>query len=190
MNYVPRNGPTNQRNKMKYLTPVYLTMMYAFTDRALERLDGPDWDYISPVGKMQEFGTLRIDGGRQTGKSTAVADFASRWRDAGNDVIVLSTNSSQSRELVDLIKRKCTTNHCLNRNHQGFIIGDTIRSFLSDDGFTKYRGLSITRLLIIIDEPMKVPDMSKFYNAYQDLVNRYMCQGNKPLPLFFVIGIQ
>jgi hypothetical protein len=176
--------------KMKYLTPVYLTMMYAFKDRALERLDGETWDYLSPISKMQEFGTLRIDGGRQTGKTSAAAEFASRWRDEGGDVIVLSTNSSQSLELVDLIKRKCTTNRCLNRNHQGFVIGDTIRSFLADDGFNKYRGLRINRALIIIEEPMKVPEMSKFYKAYQDLVERYMCQLNTPLPLFFVIGIQ
>lgn len=174
---------------MKYLTPVYLTMMHAFADHALKRLDSSKWNFNSQIICMQEFGTLRIDGGRQTGKSTALADFASSWRDSGNDVIVLSNKSSQSRQLVDLIKRKSTINNDIDRNHQGFIIGDTIRSFLSD-GFNKYRGIRITRALIIIDEPMKVPDMSKFYQAYQDLIQKYMCKPDTPLPLFFVMGIQ
>ena len=182
--------PSTLENKMKFLTPVYLTLMHAFADRALERLDGPNWVHLNPISKMQEFGTLRIDGGRQTGKSTAVAEFASRWRDSGNDVIILSNNSSQSRELVDLIKRKCNSNYCIDKDHKGFIIGDTIRSFLDDDRFNKYRGLWINRVLVIIDEPMKVPEMYKFYKAYQTLTTKYMCQGDKPLPLFFVLGIQ
>ena len=164
--------------------------MYAFMDRALERLDSNKWNFLNSVSRMQEFGTLRIDGGRQTGKSSAAAEFASRWRDAGNDIIVISTTASRSREMVDLIKRKCNTNFCIDRDHKGFIVGDTIRSFLSEDGLYKYRGLSITRVLVIIDEPIKLPDMMKFYEAYNRLVCEYVCQGQKPLPLFFVIGLQ
>ncbi|QQG32170.1 hypothetical protein CkP1_0129 [Citrobacter phage CkP1] len=163
--------------------------MHAFKDRAIERLDGKARSFLDSICLMQEFGTLRLDGGRQTGKTEAVAQFAADWLNEGNDVIVISTGAKQSREVTNYIKRKSKENMRIDSRSKGFCVHDTIRSFLSED-FNKYRGLSLTRLLIIIDEPMKIPDIKKFYEAYDYLANHCMCQGNKPLPLFFVIGMQ
>lgn len=176
---------------MQYLTYPYLTLMHAFKDRAFERLDPHNdyWKCLTPMSRVSEFGTLRLDGGRQTGKSEAAALFAADWLHDGNDVIVISTNAAQSRELKERIERKAKGIQRIDSNLRGFCVHDTIRSFLDED-FNKYRGLSLTRALIIIDEPMKMPDVKKFYESYFYLVNHCLCQGDKPLPLFFVMGMQ
>lgn len=172
---------------MKFLTPIYQTLMHAFKDRAFERFDSMK-SFMEPISLMQEYGTLRLDAGRQSGKSKATASFAADWLDSGNDVIVITEGLSRSNELVSHIKKHPINNFSSNR---GWIVPDTIRNFIAcSNNFSKYRGRSLTRALIIIDEPMNTPDMRKFYNAYLKLINEYMCQGQKPLPLFFVIGIQ
>lgn len=178
---------------MKFLTPIYLTLMHAFAERAIERLDSDQYTWYEPASRMQEFGTLRLDGGRQTGKTSALAQFAADWVSNGNDVIVMSSSSHRSREICNIIKRVYKTQPHLPHLQApvpGFVVYDTVRSFLDEDNFHKYRGLSVTRLLIIIEEPMRLPAMDKFYEAYQVMINKFMCQGNKPLPLFFVIGMQ
>lgn len=175
---------------MQYLTYPYLTLMHAFKDHAFECLDSNSpWNFLTPMSRVSEFGTLRLDGGRQTGKSEAAALFAADWLHDGNDVIVISNKSSQSKELKERIERKAKGIQRIDSNCRGFCIHDTIRSFLNED-FDKYRGLSLTRLLVIIDEPMKMPDVKKFYESYFYLANHCFCQGDKPLPLFFVMGMQ
>lgn len=175
---------------MKFLTPIYLALMHAFADRAIERLDSDRYTWYNPEARMGEFGTLRLDGGRQTGKTSAVVQFATDWVAQGNDVIVMSTVSHRAREVAGLIKKVSKANPRYDTPKHGFITYDTIRSFLDEGNYHKYRGLSITRLLIIIEEPMRMPSMDKFYSSYLKMTNQYMCQGNKPLPLFFVIGMQ
>jgi hypothetical protein len=175
---------------MQFLTPIYLTLMHAFADRAIERLDSNQYTWYGPEAKMDMFGTLRIDGGRQTGKTSAVAQFAAEWAAKGNDVIVMSTVSHRSREVAGLIKKISKANPQYDSPKPGFVTYDTVRSFLDEGNYHKYRGLSLTRLLIIIEEPMKLPSMDKFYSSYLKMVNQYMCQGDKPLPLFFVMGMQ
>lgn len=175
---------------MKFLTPIYLTLMHAFAERAIERLDSDQYAWYEPASRMQEFGTLRLDGGRQTGKTSAIAQFAADWVSKGNDVIVMSSSSHRSREICDIIKRVSKAQPHLNVERPGFVVYDTVRSFLDEDHFHKYRGLSVTRLLIIIEEPIRLPAMDKFYEAYQTMMNKFMRQGSKPLPLFFVIGMQ
>lgn len=176
---------------MQYLTYPYLTLMHAFKDRALERLDKNNeyYKFLKPIDLVSEYGTLRLDGGRQTGKSEAAALFAADWLHDGNDVIVISTKATQSRELKERIEHKVKGIQRIDSNLRGFCVHDTIKSFLNEE-FDKYRGLSLTRLLVIIDEPMKMPDIKKFYESYFYLVNHCFCQGDKPLPLFFVMGMQ
>lgn len=175
-------------HKMKYLTPLYLSLMHAFKDHAFKRLDALENSCMYPISMMQEYGTLRIDGGRQSGKTEAAARFAAEWLAEGNSVIVMGVNSSIARDTRDRIMRRWAA---LDNNDKikGVLIDDTIRSFLGET-WNKYRGISLQRTLIIIEEPMRIPEMYKFYAAYEDLTNRNLCQVPKPLPLFFVMGIQ
>lgn len=177
----------NFGNKMKYLTPLYLSLMHAFKDHAFKRLDALENSCMYPISMMQEYGTLRIDGGRQSGKTEAAALFAAEWLGEGNSVIVMGVNSSIARDTRDRIMRRWAALDNINKV-KGVLVDDTIRSFLGEN-WNKYRGLPLQRTLVIIEEPMRIPEMYKFYEAYEDL-NRNLCQVPKSLPLFFVMGIQ
>lgn len=68
------------------------------------------------------------------------------------------------------------------------VLATTKRKFLSGEEF---RGQSLQRPLIIIDEPIRIPEMYRYYKAYED--NVQICtlsSGITEYPLFFVIGIQ
>lgn len=178
---------------MKYLTPVYLTLMHAFRDAADSRLNDDEYRRIyDPIGLMKEYGTLRIDGGRQTGKTEAVAQFAKDWLLEGGSVIILSTRYTQSNETADVIKRVYKSSRSINKsddydlNHN--VIPMAIRSFLSDT--SRFRGIRLNRCLFVIEEPMKVPDMNKFYSAYMENTRWSVMANTDKLPLFFVIGMQ
>lgn len=195
------DGPTkcqgtalsNWNLKMKYLTPIYLTLMHAFKDAANRRLNNEDYQRIyDPIGLMHEFGTLRIDGGRQTGKTEAAVQFANDWLLEGGSVIILSTRYTQSNETVERIKRMHNSSYSINKltdiDIRHNLIPMTMRSFLSDTD--KFRGRSLGRCLIVIEEPMKVPELDKFYQAYMENVRWSVISNTNELPLFFVIGMQ
>lgn len=173
---------------MKYLTYPYLTLMHAFRDRADFELDKSYNRQINRIALMQEYCTLRIDGGRQSGKSEAASKFAAEWMAEGNSVIVICTKTEFSRGLVGRIRRDYNNIDSIHKK-SGALIGDTIRSFLSDGIQNKYRGISLSRTLIIIDEPMNIPEMYKFYAGYEN-VERQCCRLQKDFPLFFVMGMQ
>lgn len=177
--------------KKPMLTPIYLTLMHAFrqhADYVLERDSNRGLDEIS---MMQEYCTLRLDAGRQTGKSESVAEFCKDWLSEGNSVIVISEKLSQSLEISKRID--IAYNNVLRiQKSPAKIIATTKRKFLSD---SEFRGMSLKRPLIIIDEPMRIPEMYKYYEAYKDNVKSCTLSSGakdkiKDLPLFFVIGIQ
>lgn len=172
---------------MKYLTAPYLTLMHAFKDRAFERLDSPDYAYLHPISRLQEYGTLRIDGGRQTGKTEAASQFAAEWLANGDSVVVIANQSSYSRETADRIERRWESLENYDKE-KGVLINDTVRSFLGGS-HNKFRGISLKRTLFIIEEPIRIPEMYKFYKAWEDLHINYI-SFKPPLPLFFVMGIQ
>lgn len=172
---------------MKYLTAPYLTLMYAFKDHATSRLDNPDNTWMHQISMLQEYGTLRLDGGRQTGKTEAVSRFAAEWLAEGNSVVVIANKSEYSRDTANRIQRRWSDLEDIDKD-KGVLIYDTVRSFLSDD-HNKFRGISLKRTLFIIEEPIRIPEMYKFYEAWENL--RVCYSVNKPgLPLFFVLGIQ
>lgn len=173
---------------MKYLTPIYLTLMHAFKDRALACFNNPDHRGMHPISMIQEVGTLRIDGGRQSGKTEAAAQFAADWLARGDSVIVMAVNSSYAKETADRINRRWKSLEYIDKT-KGVLLTDTIRKFLSDNK-DQYRGIALQRTLIIIEEPMKIPEMYKFYEAWQSMHLNYISGGEAPLPLFFVMGIQ
>ncbi|APD20510.1 hypothetical protein KNT59_gp154 [Klebsiella phage KPV15] len=90
------------------------------------------------------------------------------------------------------ILREYNSSHLINKLQANeiakSIVPMTIREFLSNDSSYKFRGRKFGRALIIIEEPMKVPDMMKFYDMYQEAIRWSM--PNDTLPLFFVIGMQ
>ena len=177
---------------MKHLTPIYLTLMHAFRDAADRRLNNPNYSFYEPSCLMREYGTLRLDGGRQTGKTAAFCQFATDWLLEDGSVIILSTRYTQSSELMEGILREYNSSHLINKLPANeiakSIVPMTIREFLSNDSSYKFRGRKFGRALIIIEEPMKVPDMMKFYDMYQEAIRWSM--PNDTLPLFFVIGMQ
>lgn len=175
-------------NKMKYLTAPYLALMQAFSDHALERLDDPDLQYLNKISLMQEYGTLRLDGGRQTGKTEAVARFAADWLAEGKSVIVIANTYSYAKETCDRIKRRHSALENIDVQN-GVLIADSVRSFL-DSRHDKFRGVSLKRTLIIIEEPIRVPEMFKFYASWKDLAPCYVSSSETKLPLFFVMGMQ
>ena len=178
---------------MKYLTPVYLTLMHAFKDAADSCLNNEDYrKNYDIIGLMHEYGTLRIDGGRRTGKTRAVAQFANDWLLEGSSVIILSTRYTQSVVTRDEIISEHANCRSISRlDSKGIrdnVFVMTIRDFLSDSN--RFRGINLNRCLIIIDEPMKVPDMNKFYSSYIKSVRLSVMHNTDKLPLFFVIGMQ
>ena len=181
----------NLESKMKYLTAPYLTLMHAFKNHADNRLDHPNTTHYHPTALMQEYCTLRLDGGRQTGKTEAVAQFADEWLEDGGTIIVLGKTYAIANDTKDRIIREHTRKYNPAKSAQELkreIITSPIRQFLSDSEI-KFRGQTLQRILFIIDEPMHVPEMHKFYSAYHETI-RYCNRPGTKLPLFFVIGIQ
>ncbi|QOI66604.1 hypothetical protein [Erwinia phage FBB1] len=175
--------------KKPMLTYNYLALMHAFRNHADYVLERDKNRYLNSIGMMQEYCTLRIDGGRQTGKTEAVTEFCKDWLAEGNDVIILSTKLASSIDTVSKIKRRYTEFQQIGKETGRKIIPMTIRDYLS--GSNKLRGIFLNRVLIVIDEPMRIPEMYKFYYEYEQSVQ--MCRmyaENKELPLFFVMGIQ
>lgn len=63
-------------------------------------------DYIPPFEDLlKQYCTLRLDGGRQSGKSTAVTNFAANWLYDGGTVIVLSNTSAYAKISASHIKK-------------------------------------------------------------------------------------
>ena len=194
---MPRNGPQNlKRNNMRtFLTGPYLSLMNAFThhsDARIEELCKTDC-YIPPMEVLlKEYCTLRMDGGRQSGKSTAVTDFAYNWLYNGGTVIVLSNTSAYARVSYNSIKNDFIRFNDEDIRHRLF--HDSLRSFIGNEG-SKFRGLALSRVLYIIDEPIKAPDMDKIYDIHMKTV-QHCCHahcfktGETVRPQFFVIGMQ
>ncbi|AHY25091.1 hypothetical protein AVV36_gp129 [Pectobacterium bacteriophage PM2] len=181
---------------MSYLTAPYLTLMNAFKHHSYECLDRNKGQNIYPTDLIRDFCTLRIDGGRQTGKTEAVSYFASEWIQSGGSVVVLANTASYANKTRDKIVKRhldqmCPkfTRHELNRD----IITCSIRSFLSDS-CNNFRGRSLNRILFIIDEPINCPEINKFYVKW--LKDITICHTSKNtnleefIPLFFVLGMQ
>ncbi|UIS66102.1 hypothetical protein [Escherichia phage PSD2001] len=185
-----------KRNNMRtFLTGPYLSLMNAFThhsDARIEELCKTDC-YIPPMEVLlKEYCTLRMDGGRQSGKSTAVTDFAYNWLYNGGTVIVLSNTSAYARVSYNSIKNDFIRFNDEDIRHRLF--HDSLRSFIGNEG-SKFRGLALSRVLYIIDEPIKAPDMDKIYDAHIKVVQhccRASCEETNETtrPLFFVIGMQ
>lgn len=178
-----------------FLTGPYLSLMNAFThhsDARIEELCKTDC-YIPPMEVLlKEYCTLRMDGGRQSGKSTAVTDFAYNWLYNGGTVIVLSNTSAYARVSYNSIKNDFIRFNDEDIRHRLF--HDSLRSFIGNEG-SKFRGLALSRVLYIIDEPIKAPDMDKIYDAHIKVVQhccRASCEETNETtrPLFFVIGMQ
>lgn len=167
--------------------------MHAFKDAADRRLNDEEYRRTyDPIGLMHEYGTLRIDGGRQTGKTEAIAQFATDWLLEGGSVIILSTRYTQSKETADIIKHTYKSSRSIDklddRDLSNNIIPMAMRCFLSDTD--RFRGIRLNRCLFIIEEPMKVPDMNKFYQSYMENTRWSVINNTSELPLFFVIGMQ
>ena len=179
-------APLIREIKMKYLTAPYLTLMHAFYAHADDVLSNQKYE-PSRISNMQEYCTLRLDAGRQTGKTEAASLFAADWIEEGGSVICLAYNSSYAKSTADRIKIKCYHRNIEIGPNQLF--SNAMRSFLSDSGGNAYRGLKLKRVLVIIDEPCsKMPEIYKFYKAYEDHVSLTVRDGK--YPLFFVMGIQ
>lgn len=173
---------------MKYLTPIYLTLMHAFENRADHMLKLAN-EYTNGVSLMQEYCTLRLDGGRQSGKTEAVVEFAYKWLNRGGSVSIISISQSYAKttenKLIKFIKEYDDYDKYRNE-----IVTTSIRDFLSKN-CCKYRGMSFGRQLIIIDEPLRAPEMLKFYEAYYEhVIPSTYNRAPGDLPLFFVIGMQ
>lgn len=173
---------------MKYLTAPYLTLMNAFKDHSEDVLSKQPYPK-SRIANMQEHCTLRLDGGRQTGKTEAVSMFARDWIQDGGHVICLADTLSYAKCTADKIGQKLG----LKARHdlRGKVFTQSIRSFLSDSMIVTYRGYSLSKILIIIDEPCsRMPEIYKFYKSFEDNLAINTLYGGSKLPLFFVIGIQ
>ena len=74
---MPRMALTNGNSmKMKSLFAPYLSLMHAFKIRADDCIEILKESHYTPVDILREYATLKIDGGRQSGKTKAVAEFA------------------------------------------------------------------------------------------------------------------
>lgn len=170
-----------------FLTSNYLSLMNAFKHHSDARVDQLDAIYPKhSTSLLAEYCTLRIDGGRQSGKTSATVQFAADWLLDGGTVIVLSDKSSYARITADRIKKRVKEFAYLD-NH--LLISNSIRSYVGNEAHF-LRGRSLTRILYIIDEPMNV-DMHKIYEVHQKTVwPAQLDQGIDKQSLFFVIGMQ
>lgn len=177
---------------MKYLTAPYLTLMHAFHAHADSCLE-EQREGTSLHALMQEYCTLRIDGGRQSGKTEAASQFADEWIANGGDVVVLAEKVSYA----NITKDKIISKHFrqLSPRYSAIelrsrIITASMRDFLSDD-CNKFRGRSLSRILFIIEEPIRLPELYKFYDKwYTDIRWCHQSSAREVLPFFFVMGIQ
>lgn len=186
--------PKFRDNKMRtFLTGPYLSLMNAFTHHSDARVEEIcKNDYIPPFEDLlKQYCTLRLDGGRQSGKSTAVTNFAANWLYDGGTVIVLSNTSAYAKISAGHIKKEFSRYSGDDIRFRLFT--DSVRSFIGNKG-SKFRGLSLSRILYIIDEPVKSPDMDKIYDIHIETVhhccNSNCCIGGITRPQFFVIGMQ
>lgn len=180
---------------MKYLTAPYLTLMHAFHTHADKCLEQKHINHYRVLDLMREYCTLRLDGGRQSGKTEALVSFASDWVEDGNSIIVMSEKTSYANETIRRIWKHHSRPGNLYRQDEihfkANVLSTSMRSFLSDGSVV--RGRSLSRLLIIIDEPIRCPEMIKFYEAYLKYCIYATMHNRKTeneLPLFFVIGLQ
>ncbi|AKE46138.1 hypothetical protein ACWBB6_000744 [Escherichia coli] len=177
-----------------FLTGPYLSLMNAFTHHSDARVEEIcKNDYLPPMEDvLKQYCTLRIDGGRQSGKSIAVTNFAANWLYDGGTVIVLSNTSAYAKISANNIKKEFS--RYSNDDIRFRLFTDSVRSFIGNEGH-KFRGLSLSRILYIIDEPIKAPDMDKIYNIHIKTV-QHCCRsynaetGETVRPQFFVIGMQ
>lgn len=174
---------------MKYLTAPYLTLMNAFKDHSEVALSKQNYSQ-NRITNMQEYCTLRLDAGRQTGKTEAVSLFCKDWIESGGSVIILADTEHYAKLTKDRIIHKFPgIQHA--SNFRNTIFTQSIRTYLSDSCVVRYRGISLQKTLIIIDEPCsKMPEMYKFYKAFEDNLMVNTVSGGCKLPLFFVMGIQ
>lgn len=176
---------------MKYLTAPYLSLMNAFKDHSDDVISQyENQKHYSRIALMQEYRTLRLDGGRQTGKTEAASMFAKDWIEDGGQVIVLADSESYAKNTGDRIIRKFPG---LNTRSafKNQIFTQSIRTYLSDSCSKRYHGVALKNTLIIIEEPCaKMPEIYKFYKAFEDHLMVNTITGGCKLPLFFVMGIQ
>ncbi|UNA02476.1 hypothetical protein [Serratia phage SP1] len=180
---------------MKQLTQLYSALMHAHKDRVISLEEQKTrFEYMSPIQIYQEYCTLRLDGGRQSGKTTASVEFAHDWIEDGGHIILIGHKAQYNREFIDRLIRhaeyrnsfRMPSRHDLQKQIHQF---PGIRTFLGDNH--RFRGLRIGRPLVLIDEPMdRLPDIRKIYEKYHESV--YLSTGwkNYCLPIFMVIGCQ
>ena len=92
-----------------FLTGPYLSLMNAFThhsDVRVEEICNSGFYVPDSPHLFKEYCTLRLDGGRQSGKSTAVTNFAANWLYDGGTVIVLSNTSAYAKISAGRISRR------------------------------------------------------------------------------------
>lgn len=177
-----------------FLTGPYLSLMNAFTHHSDARVEEICKNgYVPPFEDvLKQYCTLRLDGGRQSGKSIAVTNFAANWLYDGGTVIVLSNTSAYARISADSIKNDFI--RFSDEDIRFRLWHDSLRSFIGNEGH-KFRGLSLSRILYIIDEPIKAPDMDKIYDIHIKTI-QHCCRshnadtGETVRPQFFVIGMQ
>ncbi|AIA80028.1 hypothetical protein JS09_061 [Escherichia phage vB_EcoM_JS09] len=176
-----------------FLTGPYLSLMNAFTHHSDARVEEICKNGYAPPFEdvLKQYCTLRLDGGRQSGKSTAVTNFAVNWLYDGGTVIVLSNTSAYSKISAGNIEKEFSRYSSDDIRFRLFT--DSVRSFIGNEG-SKFRGLTLSRILYIIDEPIKAPDMDKIYNIHiktvQHCCKSKYCIGGIARPQFFVIGMQ
>lgn len=163
--------------------------MIGFTEISRGKTDSKDFlKIIDNYCLYSEYCTLRIDGGRQTGKTRAMVEFAAEWLREGNSVVYVTRNFKGSMDFNIRIKRYTDLNYsfCIDTDN---LICCSRRDLLSD-GCNAFRGRTLKNVLLIIDENVDV-NIDKFYEAYNDkiLLSTKKNEENKP-PLFFVIGRQ
>lgn len=180
---------------MKKLTYLYSALMHAHKDRVISMEENQKYfRHMTPVMIFQEYCTLRLDAGRQSGKSTAAIDFVNDWINDGGDVVLIGHKSAYNREFVDRLKNvwlykntfdKLDWHDVKKRIHE---FGG-IRSFLGDND--RFRGLYMGRVLVLIDEPLdRLPDIRKIYEKYHQEISPATSRTNYQLPVFMVLGCQ
>lgn len=183
---------------MKFLTPIYSTLMHAFKDHAFEAFDSHK--HYHRIALMQEYGTLRIDGGRQTGKTAATVQFSIDWLKEDNSICFIGFNGDSAKDFKSRMQTAIAGKAMLyndpnpvtyDRVKDKIDVFPSVREFLSHRTVDRFRGRSFKRMLIIIDEPCnRMPEMYKFYDTYENSIAPSSFTNGKNLPLFFVLGIQ
>lgn len=174
---------------MKFLTGPYLALMNAFVDRSKDVLSKQKYEQ-NRIANMQEYCTLRLDGGRQSGKTEALSLFARDWIEEGGEIIVLADTIGFAEMSRSRILSKFS--HSISGiNPKDKIYMQSIRKFLSSSCRDRFRGHSLSKVLVIIDEPCyRMPEIYKFYKAYEEYISICTATSGAKLPLFFVLGVQ